>query len=368
MSTDDLTEHDNEAVGEWPPESRRIQTQPYDMSINTLIEQWHDETLLIPEFQREYVWDDSKASRLIESLLLNIPIPVLYFSETPEAQYEIVDGHQRVNSIVRYVTNDFPLRGLRIQDEFKGLRFKDLPVREQRFLKSRTMRVIVITADSHPDMKFEVFERLNTGSVALNAQEIRQAVYRGDTTRRLGLLANDECFRKCIGRQKPRPRYVDQELALRFLAMRNGLRNYRPPLVRFLNEFLRTANADMIDGYPLLEEDFRRSSKLCWEIFGDNAFRLLSNDGRAAERNINRAIFETEMLAFAASESDLLIKRRSVAREIMVDLCQDVDFLDSIQRATGDRVRTFSRVLSYADLLDQNDISIDFSSLGLPRA
>lgn len=367
LADDELNERDNDVAGDWPPQTRRIHTQPYDLSINTLLEQWQDSTLLVPQFQREYVWDDSKASRLVESLLLNIPIPVLYFSETPAAQYEIVDGHQRVSSIVRYITNEFSLTGLRIQDEFKGLRFKDLPLREQRFLKSRTMRVIVITTDSHPDMKFEVFERLNTGSVALNAQEIRQAVYRGDTTSRLGELVQNVDFRQCIGRPKPRPRYVDQELALRFLAMRTRLRDYRPPLVRFLNEYLRMANEPE---YKLnrVVADFARAAAHCWKIFGDDAYRLLDRRGNAVDRNVNRALYETQMLAFAAADSIALAKHGSTARSLMADLCQDDDFLDSIQRATGDRVRTFSRVLSYADILDQHKISIDFASLGLPRA
>src|SRR5713101_1155740 len=163
----DLGERDDLDERDFPPGERLIHTQSYDLSINTLKEQWDDGILLIPEFQREYVWDNAKASRLIESLLLNIPIPVLFFAETPEAKYQIVDGHQRVYSVIRYLENQFPLSGLRIQSEFKGLRFHKLPEREQRFLRTRAMRAIIISADSSPSMKFEVFERLNTGGLAL---------------------------------------------------------------------------------------------------------------------------------------------------------------------------------------------------------
>ncbi len=99
MADDDeleLGERDDTDDSDFPPSDRQIHTQAYDLSINTLKEQWDDGTLIIPDFQREYVWDNAKASRLIESLLLNIPIPVLFFAETPEASYQIVDGHQRV--------------------------------------------------------------------------------------------------------------------------------------------------------------------------------------------------------------------------------------------------------------------------------
>lgn len=367
MRGDDLNERDNEIAGDWPPQERKIQTQPYDLSLNTLLEQWNDKTLLIPEFQRELVWDNSKSSRLIESLLLNIPIPVLYFAETVDAQYEVVDGHQRVSSIVRYMNNEYALHGLRIQDEFKNLRFNELPIREQRFLKSRTMRVIIITADSHPDMKFEVFERLNTGSVALNAQEIRRAVYRGNATELLDNLVQHSSFRYTIGRTKPRPRFVDQELILRFFAMRTRIRQYRPPLLRFLNEFLRDANSGLVPGIREIRTDFERTCDLVAEVFGDSAFRLLDSNGRAIEGNLNRALFESQMLTLAAAESSKVRANSKIVIEIMADLCQDSVFLDAIQRATGDRTKTVLRVIAFADQLDLAGISIDYASLGLPR-
>ena len=102
MRDQDIGESDDEEEFEFPPAERRVITQPLDLSVQTLVEQWKSEQLILPNIQREYVWDNAKASRLIESLLLNIPIPVLYFAETDEAKYEIFDGHQRVQSIVRY--------------------------------------------------------------------------------------------------------------------------------------------------------------------------------------------------------------------------------------------------------------------------
>jgi hypothetical protein len=140
--------------------------------VQTLNEQWNNKLLILPDIQREYVWDNAKASRLIESLILNIPIPVLYFAETDEAKYEIFDGHQRVKSIVNYLNGVFPLSGLAVLREYRGKRFLELPEREQRFLKMRTLRTILISIESHPNMKFEIYERLTTGSISLNAQEL----------------------------------------------------------------------------------------------------------------------------------------------------------------------------------------------------
>ena len=144
----ELEETEGEETFEFPPPERKINTQPYDLSIQTLIEQWDSNLLGIPEIQREYVWDNGRASRLIESLILNIPIPPLYFAETKDARFEVIDGHQRVRSIARYLTNQFGLSGLRVLSEYKAKRFHQLPEREQRFLTTRSLRVVIITYDS----------------------------------------------------------------------------------------------------------------------------------------------------------------------------------------------------------------------------
>lgn len=102
-------------VGEgFPPPERKVITQSYDLSVQTLLEQWDSGQLILPEIQREYVWDNPRASRLVESLLLNIPIPVLYLAETNDARWEIIDGHQRVRSTVRFIKNEFALSGLQV--------------------------------------------------------------------------------------------------------------------------------------------------------------------------------------------------------------------------------------------------------------
>jgi hypothetical protein len=209
----------------------------------------HHGLLLLPEIQRAYVWDNAKASRLIESLILNIPIPVLYFAETEEAKYEIFDGHQRVKSIVNYIGGVFALSGLAVLPEYRGKRFSQLPAREQRFLKMRTLRTILISIESHPNMKFEIYERLNTGSISLNAQELRNSIYRGSFNALLHRLAEHRTFRSLIGTKSPRKRMVDEEAILRFFAMRAQLGTYRTPLKKFLNEYMgtvRNANEEQI--------------------------------------------------------------------------------------------------------------------------
>jgi hypothetical protein len=222
-SNQDLGESDDSESSPIPLDERKVYTQPLDLSVQTLVEQWDHDVLVLPEIQRQYVWDNGKASRLVESLLMKIPIPVLYFAETEDATFEIIDGHQRVRSIPRFITNEFPLRGLPFLKEFTGSRFHQLPAPEQRFLKMRTLRAIIIGVESHPSMNFEIFERLNTGAISLNAQELRNSTFRGPLNRALNDLAREDSFRALIGTKQPRRRMVDQELVLRFLALSEGL-------------------------------------------------------------------------------------------------------------------------------------------------
>ena len=285
----------------------------------------------------------------------------MYFAETEEANYEIVDGHQRIKTIVRYLTNHFRLKALAVLSEYNGLRFHQLPEREQRFLRMRSIRAIIISADSHPNMKFEVFERLNTGSIALNAQELRNSFYRGPFNRQLKELALDASFRRCVGTTKPRKRMVDQELVLRFLALYNEYPRYRPPLKRFLNEYMaQVRNAD--EQYlSMCEQTFRSTTRKVEAAFGKGAFRITNRRGQPIEAPVVRALYDAQMLVMAHT-SLVEVELRHLHAPIwgaMADLYEDGDFLELLRRATGDRSRLFMRVERVRDALTQAGVTIE---------
>jgi uncharacterized protein with ParB-like and HNH nuclease domain len=359
----DLGEMEADEEFTFPPAERKVFTQPVDLSVQTLVEQWRAKSLILPEIQREYVWDNGKASRLIESLLLNIPIPVLYFSETPDAKYEIIDGHQRVHSIARFIGNEFVLSGLAVLREYKGCRFHELPEREQRFLKMRTLRAILISIDSHPTMKFEVFERLNTGSISLNAQELRNSIYRGPFNRLLREMVKHPVFRTLIGSKTPRKRMVDEELLLRFLALRARLNTYRPPLKRLLNDYMddtrNPSEEELTDIRELVEETCANVETL----IGPSAFRVADASGNPLEHNLNRALFDAQMLTCSWLKGAAMKSKRSAVLKELATLYKDLDFLDAIQRATGDRSRTLRRVRGTVEAFQSAglDIQVPFS-------
>lgn len=359
MADQDLGEEDYSETVATSPRERRLVTQSYDLSVNTLVEQWDDGTLTLPEIQRQYVWDNARASRLVESLLLNVPIPVVYFSETAEVNYLIIDGHQRIQSIVRFLDNRFALSGLKVFGELNGKRFHQLTERDQRQLRTRVIRAIIISADSDPMMKFEVFERLNTGSIALNAQEVRNSTHRGPMNELIKELTLYVPFRKCVNNVKPRPRMVDNELILRYLALENRWSEYRPPLKRFLNEYIREANTWSVEKLEATRIKFEASCDSLLEVLGHGAFRLVDAKGNPIDRSVNRALAEVQLTAFSwvvdptaiGAHRDLLIYEIS-------ELYKDASFLDALQRATGDRKRTHRRLGMFTETLTRAGLDL----------
>lgn len=352
---------ESEEQPEFPPAERKLVTNAYDLSVATLLEQWNDDVLVVPKIQREYVWDNGRASRLIESLLLNIPIPVVYFNEKSDATYEIIDGHQRIRSIVRYLANEFALSGIEVLAEYRRKRFHELPAREQRFLRMRILRAIIISHESHPNMKFEVFQRLNTGSVALRAQELRNSMYRGAFNELLKELVAEPTFRAVTGFPKARKRMVDEELILRFFALREGIEDYRPSLKRFLNRHMnavKDADESQIEEWRNL---FVETVAKVERLFGTPAFRFIELETGKMERNLNSALFDAQMLTatFASIPEDL---DTSEARAAGQALFENQEFLDASRRATGDRSRTHTRVRMMSEAVTSGGVDVELPS------
>ncbi|MFC2018720.1 DUF262 domain-containing protein [Chloroflexota bacterium] len=351
---DELQEMDTEEPFTVKIEERKFIGQSYDLSIQTLHEQWNSGMLIIPEYQRGFIWDVGKASRLIESLILNIPIPPIYMAELDDGRSEIVDGHQRVRAIVNFLSNTTKLSGLWLLTEYNGLTLDKLPLREQRILRMRIMRTVIISADSHPNMKFEIFERLNTGSIMLNAQELRNALYRGSFNNKLRQLIHNELFRRLLGRKSPHKRMAEEELILRFFALKDNYSSYKAPLKRFLNEYMDSnKNAD-VAFLEDLQSSFIRTLTAVNSVFGAAAFRVTDTQGHPTERALNRALYDAQMLAFSwLDEQDLQPNIPRLYIELAT-MYEKRDFQESIGRATNDpsrlrlRVREIVRALQRA--------------------
>ena len=309
-------------------------------------------------YQRKYVWDDAKASRLIESLLLNVPIPVCYFAENTDGTWEVIDGLQRTQSIVRFLKGEFALRGLSVAKELNTKRFSDLPVRDQRRIETRTMRCVVVTEDSHPDIKFDVFERLNTGSVKLTPQELRNCIYRGQLNDDLRSLADQDAFRKAVGRAK-NPRMGDEEMILRFLALVDGFGGYKPPVTQFLNEYMRARRTAPIP--EAVRTKFESTMRTIFDVLGGSGFRSRDDEGQL--RGVNRALFDAVAISYAFADHASCRSRAAQLREGHEELLRNATFLPLIRRATADRTRMHGRVRRYAEMMSTASVTVDMSQI-----
>ncbi len=360
---------DSELDSSIAPPDRRLITQPYDLAVSDLVTQVRDKSLkLNPVYQRRYVWDDKKASKLVESLLINVPIPVCYLAEERDSTRTTIDGQQRLRSLFRYLGNEFPLKGLEVLSDLNGKRFQQLTERQQRLIRNRTIRCIVISEDSDPDIRFDVFERLNTGSVALTAQELRNSVYRGDFNTLLHELAASESFSRCVGGRVD-ARMTFEELVLRFFALDDQLQDYRPSLKRFLNTYQRTHKDE--DAEWLDEKRGRATETLdrAFAVFGGECFRRareLEDDTWEWVATLNSAIYDVVMLNFARldASADELSDRKDELEQMTADLSlTNEEFLNAVSLATGDRVRLFTRVRIYAEALAELGLATGLEDL-----
>ena len=246
MIFDDDSDQDSKIPYEIPQEVRKLTTQAYDKSVADVVRMIEDKDIrLDPDYQRNYVWDNKKSSLLIESIILNVPIPVIYVSQEQDDTWSVIDGLQRLYSLKRFFEGKFKLSGLEILSELNKHDINSLNPKALRLLKNGLLRVIMITHDSNEEIKYDVFMRLNTGSVHLNEQELRNCLYRGNLNKLLKELTNNVQWQTLLGLKAPHKRMADRELILRFLAIYHGwnienkqLVGYKGRMKVFLNEFM----------------------------------------------------------------------------------------------------------------------------------
>ena len=196
---DDALEAD-EGVAFWSERQKELVTAQVDYNLGTLRDLASDNTIdMKPHFQRRYRWGPEKKSRLIESLLLNVPIPPIYLNEDRYGKYSIIDGKQRVSAVYDFIRDELVLTGLKIFSDLNDLKFSGLPPQIQTIFKTRpTLRAIIILRQSDPAIKYEVFQRLNTGGVPLNPQEIRNNLYPGILNTRINRLGESHLFHSAL--------------------------------------------------------------------------------------------------------------------------------------------------------------------------
>lgn len=346
---------------------RRLTTQSLDLSIDALVSRIDRGSLILqPEFQRDYVWSSAKASQLVESVLLRIPLPIVYLSETADSDWEVVDGQQRLTSLYAFVRGQFPdgttfrLGRLHVRDDLRGKGFRDLTRTDQNAILNYTLRAIILNKESHPDVKFEVFERLNCGSVQLKDAELRNCMYRGAYNDMLAELSSNDFLLKVRHADRPHKRMEDRQLILRFLAMkRNSHLNYRGSMKQFMNNEMETHRYASTTEIASMKRQFEDAIASAWHVFGSNAFRRWTPSPEAQlsgswDSKLNVALWDTLLYGLAFYERRQIIPVSDAIREEFLDLMShDPVFVDYIGRTTDNPSRVHYRARVWLERLEK---------------
>ena len=312
--------------------------QPINVS-NLIDRMAYDAIDLQPDFQRANdLWDEVKQSRLIESLIIRIPLPTFYFDSIDDDKWVVVDGLQRLSSISRFaVTKELRLTGLEYLSEYEGKGYDEIPIQIKRRIREAPINAYLIKGDTPTNVRTSIFTRINTGGVTLTSAEIRNSVYRGPVSNLLKELAHSDEFVEAVrGKVSPR-RMLDREFVNRFLAFYLlGIDEYAGNLDEFLTAVLEWLTKQDPSTLKRHGKAFLVSMRRCRHLFGDIAFRKINSDKRYGA--INKPLFECASVALAKldeHEYDVLSTRLETFLEMYDSLLHNDEFVAVITSGTA---------------------------------
>lgn len=238
-------------------QSKRIEFYLTEYSVELLAAKMHKEEFVVPSYQRAYTWEHDRKSRFIESLVMGLPIPFLFFWEMPNGKLEIVDGSQRLRAIEEFVVGDLRLGDLGGLTALSGFKFSDLPESRQRKITNRSIRGIVLNEHADEQARFDMFERINTGSKIANMAEVRRGALAGPFMDVIISLAKEPKFEALAPvSKKELDERGREELVSRFFAYSDGLDGYRDRPSEFIFNYVKKMNARLGE-QPELIDKFR---------------------------------------------------------------------------------------------------------------
>lgn len=313
---------------------------------------------LAPSFQRGYVWDNVRKSRLIESILLNIPLPMFYLSRDKNGKLQVVDGLQRLTTIYQFFKNEFKLSKLEyLSRECEGRYFKRSDLPEDKSLRPQLVRALrryqidcnVIEPSTPENVKLDIFKRLNTGGKELNKQEVRHAFMKKEVREFVKALVDSKEFAKATDYGVSDKRMMAQELILRYIGF------YCLTYDNFLNLEYTTKMDDFLDDvavalnncrhipYGKIENDFIDAMNKAIIMFGNRAFRKIGVDvaGRTVNKKypINKSLFIAFSIMLSQYSMKQIEKKGLITEEFAEFLWEDEDFLYSISHNTNYQLR-----------------------------
>jgi hypothetical protein len=336
----------------------RLVLQASDLSLGTIANMVARKAINIaPDYQRRERWDNQKQSALIESFLLNVPVPPVYLAEDEFGKYSVVDGKQRITAIHSFLTNELSLAKLESFTEVEGLVFNELPLEMQNALDVRPyMRVITILKQSDPSLKFEVFTRLNQGGEPMRPQELRKVAFRGLLNDMIFQVAEHPFLKQQLKIKNDKSSgyklMIDAENVLRFFTLRERWKVFSGDFRIGMDNFMVKHQHDSRKEVSILKDKFNRAIEGCEQIWGDNAFKRL--DGDIWRDQFISGLYDAQMVGVdSLTEGELhrAISNKEDVVELTKELFNDDFFDDSVRQATNQNRKIKYRIERVIDVL-----------------
>lgn len=365
VEEENLEGNTSSAVITKPFNPNEIDVDISTVNLGSLIEQLeNDEIELQPDFQRASdVWDGVKKSRLIESILLGIPLPSFYFSEDPVSQkLSVIDGLQRICAIRDFVLekeDPLKLQNLQFLKNFEGMTYSQLARPEIKRIKSLKITMNTLRKGTPLDVKYIIFQRVNTAGEPLTPQEMRHALNQGVAASFIRELSEMESFKKATNYSLKKKRMQDRDFVNRFIAFFMGYQEYSGDLDMFLNDKMGELNKITPEERNNIKIAFDKSMQCCYQIFKEDTFRK-RYDIADKRKPISKSVYDTLSVNIAwlsDEERNLLLDRAEVFKARMINLFNDDKFNSSISTGTGQKYNVNIR-FSFVKSLIKETISL----------
>ena len=341
----------DENTDNYPNLSIKIEQAQY--SIFELKRKYDKDRICIdPDFQRNLVWTNKQKSELIESVIMQIPLPLIYLAENEDGKLVVVDGRQRLTTFFQFLDNEFRLKDLKILPQINGMNFNEL---EESHLYSRYVTIIedtqlvvqIIKYPTKDRVRFDIFDRVNRGGTPLNKQEMRNALYQGNATKLLDELSKMKSFKDATGGAISPKHMKDKYVILRalcfYLLWRGNILDknkkrmeYRSDMEELLGAGMNLFNKMDLNSIFLLKQLFDRTMTRAYQCLGKDGFRIPSNG--KIRRPISMTLFETLFYYFNKTSVSNLEMKKGV-----VELLQDEEYLRSLQHSVDSSVNVKKR-------------------------
>ena len=313
--------------------------------------------VMAPDFQRDFVWNGKKQSKLIESCIMRIPLPVLYVAEGSDGRIVVVDGLQRLTTFVRFLSDKLTLTDLGDDHPLKGQRFSQLAVNLQERVEDTQLTLYILDKSAPQRAKLDIFERVNSGAT-LSRQQMRNAIFNGRGTRWLYEMSKSEPFLAATGKSLNTKIMRDREAINRFAGFHIlGWESYgNRGIDDFLALTLGRLNKYSEKDFAALTEDFHKSMRLNYKVFEHHSFRKSLITPKESRTLINIALFDVLSWSFARLSEDLGDRDLRIIRHRVVKLLDNDEFKDAVTKGTGNTKQVQTRFkMAEAELLGCNE-------------